>query len=227
MTVALRHRLQEVLDRLADDYGLPDVWRSESGVDALVATILSQNTSRANSSAGFDRLKARLATWEQVADARVDAIERCIRVSGLSRITAPRIRAILRQIRAERGLIDLEHLADLPSGEAYRYLMAFDGVGPKTAWCTLLFGFGRDVFPVDTHIHRIARRLDWIGEKATAEQAHDLLGPHVPPGRGYDLHVLLIRHGRTTCRARNPRCQVCSLTDVCGWYRKQSSGLAV
>ena len=98
---------------------------------------------------------------------------------------------------------------------AYDYLRAFPGVGPKTANCVLLFAFKHAVFPVDTHIHRIARRLELIPAKANAEQAHDLLKPIIPPTHRYEMHVLLIEHGRKTCRAINPKCDECPLLDLC------------
>jgi endonuclease-3 len=215
---AKTRQVAEVLDRLQGEYGRPERRRADNGVDCLVATILSQNTSRSNSRAGFARLSERFDGWDAVADAPVEQIAEAIRVSGLGRTKAPRIRRILRSIRRDRGTIDLEHLGQADPDQAFEYLLAFEGVGPKTAWCVLLFGFGMDVLPVDTHIHRIAIRLGWIEPNISAEAAHDLLGPLVPDGRRYDLHVLLIQHGRTTCKARNARCGVCCLTDLCDWY---------
>ncbi len=181
----------------------------------LVGTILSQNTSGANSSAGYRALRERFATWEQVADAPVRQIERCIRVSGLSRIKAPRIRAILRAVRADRGRVDLEFLGSLPPQEGSAYLMQFTGIGPKTAWCVLLFAFGMAVFPVDTHIRRIACRLGLIGPKTTAEGACEILTPLIRPADRYALHLLLVAHGRTICLARRPRCDHCRLLQLC------------
>src|SRR5437763_103976 len=81
-------------------------------------------------------------SWNQVADARVEEVEVHIRVSGRSRIKAPRIQSILRRIRADRGKIDLRFLKDMNDQAAYEYLRAFPGVGPKTAHCMLLFSFG-------------------------------------------------------------------------------------
>ena len=214
--------MKQILLRLEKTYG-PRAWDGpKDPVGSLVGTILSQNTSDANSSAGMRRLCERFATWEQVADARIAAIERCIRVSGLSRIKAPRIRTILRQIRRDRGEINLAFLAEREPNEALAYLLRFDGVGPKTANCVLLFALGMPVFPVDTHIHRIAKRLGWIGEGATAEQAHGLLAGRIAPADRFALHVLLIAHGRATCRARNPRCGECCLGDRCPFGQRHT-----
>ena len=184
-------------------------------MDVLVATILSQNTNRANSSAGLERLRKRFATWDDVADARPAAIERCIRVSGLSRTKAPRIRKILLRLRADRGQIDLGYLAELPAEQAYRELLAFEGVGSKTALCVLMFALGLPVFPVDTHVFRIMDRLGVLPAGATPQRAHEALTPLIAPADCYEMHVLLIAHGRAVCRARRPQCPRCTVRPLC------------
>jgi endonuclease-3 len=210
-----RKLLKRVLLRLRRRYG-PRRWPGgDDPVDELVATILSQNTSAANSSAGYKRLKRRFRSWQSAADAPVEEVERCIRVSGLSQIKAPRIQAILRQVRAERGRIDLGFLAEMAPEQAYRALVRFDGVGPKTALCVLLFALGVPVFPVDTHIFRIARRLGVLPARVPAGRAHEALAPLIAPGDRYAMHVLLIAHGRNVCRAQRPRCDECNLADIC------------
>ena len=189
----------------------------------LVGTILSQNTSDTNSSAGYRQLRRRFRSWKQVADAPVEEVERHIRISGLSQQKAPRIQQILRQIRDEHGTIDLQFLASPPWDEqsAYDYLTKFKGVGPKTANCVLLFAFGQPVFPVDTHIHRVARRLKLIPTSASAERAHDLLKPMIAPKDRYEMHILLIEHGRKTCRAINPKCGQCPLLEMCPFGKQR------
>src|SRR2546421_1630688 len=113
MPTNAKRRLKTVLRRLTGEYG-PRAWKCwGKGVDVLVDTILSQNTSNANSDAGYRQLRRRFRSWNQVADAPVEEVERHIRVSGLSRIKAPRIQEILRQIRLDRGKIDLEFLEKL------------------------------------------------------------------------------------------------------------------
>ena len=214
--------MSQILRRLRRAYG-PQRWKCwGKGVDVLVETILSQNTSDANSEAGYRQLRRRFRSWNQVADAPVDEVERHIRVSGLSKQKAPRIQAILRQIKAERGRMDLQFLKDADEQTAYEYLRKFKGVGPKTANCVMLFALGHAVFPVDTHIHRIARRLKLIGPRATAEQAHDLLKPMIPAKDRYEMHVLLVEHGRKTCKAISPRCEACPLLDLCPYGQSRA-----
>lgn len=215
MEPTTQRNMKRILAHLKGAYG-PRPWKCwGDGVSVLVDTILSQNTSAANSDAAYKRLRRQFRSWNQVASAPVDEVERAIRVSGLSRQKAPRIQQILRQLKADRNRIDLQFLTQLGEQEAYDYLRHFAGVGPKTANCVLLFAFGMALFPVDTNIHRIAMRLRLIPERTTADQAHDLLKPMIAPKDRYEMHVLLIEHGRKTCKALNPRCAECVLLTMC------------
>ena len=216
-----RHTCKRLVEILRSSYG-DRVWSGDrSAVGVLVATILSQNTSAANSSAGFRRLRRRFRSWSQLADADVAEIAECIRVSGLGQTKAPRIRTILRRIRADHGRITLAPLRRWPSAKAREYLERFDGVGPKTALCVLLFAFGMAVFPVDTHIHRITRRLGLLEDGVGPAKADELLTPLIDPDDRYALHVLLIAHGRAVCRARRPRCELCRALSLCPTGRQK------
>ncbi len=213
----VRRKLARVLTALRAEYG-DRTWESSgSGVAALVGTILSQNTSNRNSSAGFRQLWRRFRSWSAVANAPVTEIEECIRISGFSRIKAPRIRRILRQVREMSAgrRVSLQFLDDWPEEKAYRFLLDFDGVGPKTAACVLMFAFGKTLFPVDTHIVRIAIRLGMLPARTGAERAQEELTPLIPPGDRYAMHLLLIAHGRRTCRSQSPRCDFCPLRRMC------------
>src|SRR5437660_12606270 len=123
-----RSKMKRILALLQRAYGRQP-WKCWGrGVDVLVDTILSQNTNAANSDAGYRQLRRRFRSWNQVADAAVDEIERHIRVSGLSHQKAPRIQNILRQIWTEHGKIDLQFLADFDDQAAYDYLTKFKGI---------------------------------------------------------------------------------------------------
>jgi endonuclease-3 len=220
----IENSVKKILPRLINAHGRRDYQCWGKGVDVLVDTILSQNTSNANSDAGFKRLRRRFRSWNQVMNAPTDEVETCIRVSGLSRIKAPRIQAILRQIKAEQNNIDLQFLAGMNDEDACAYLTKFIGVGMKTAACVLLFAFGKALFPVDTHIHRIAIRLGWVPSGASADQTQKILTPRIPPQDRYSMHVLLIEHGRKTCRAASPKCEECVIASLCA-YRKSQKDL--
>jgi endonuclease III len=184
-------------------------------IDEVVATVLSQHTSDVNSERAFARLKDRFPHWEQVLDAPVEEVADAIRCGGIADQKAARIQRILAAIEEREGRIDLGRLHDLDDEAVEAYLVSLPGVGPKTAACVLVFSMGRAAFPIDTHVHRVATRLGWIPAKTTAEKAYRLLAPRVPPDIRYDLHVALITHGRTVCRAQRPRCDDCVLRDLC------------
>jgi endonuclease-3 len=74
---------------------------------------------------------------------------------------------------------------------------------------------GRPAFPVDTHVHRVTKRLGLIGTRVSREKAHDELEHLVDPEDYYAFHLNVIRHGREVCASRKPRCQKCILVDLC------------
>jgi endonuclease-3 len=184
-------------------------------IDEIVATVLSQHTSDTNSERAFAQLKEAFPSWELIAAAPVGQVADAIRSGGIADQKARRIQQILAAIEDREGRINLDRLHDLDDVAVAAYLESLPGVGPKTAACVLTFALGRAAFPVDTHVHRVAKRLGWIPATATAEKAHRLLGPRVPPDIRYDLHVALITHGRKVCRAQRPRCDSCVLRDLC------------
>ena len=94
-------------------------------------------------------------------------------------------------------------------------------MGRKTAACVLLFSFGRHDVPVDTHVYRVGGRLGLFRPKASFDEAHDELLRLTDAQDAYEVHVLLIRHGRRTCTARSPRCGECPLLRMCPYGREQ------
>jgi endonuclease-3 len=210
-----RTSVARALDALEKRYGRPRLGRRLPPLDELVLTILSQNTNDLNRDRAYESLRSRFPTWEAVASARREAIEKAIRPGGLARTKARSIQEVLHRIAAERGALDLGFLRRLPAAEAAAWLCRFRGVGDKTAACVLLFSCGHAAFPVDTHIHRIARRLGWVRSSASREETHRRLAPLVPPARCLTGHVNLITLGREVCRPRKPRCPDCPLRPGC------------
>jgi len=205
----------QVLRLLRKEYG-PRRWQpGQDPVSSLIATVLSQNTSDINSHRAFAALVSRFGSWEAVAAADVNQLARTIRAGGLAEIKARRIKLILREIEEERGCLDLGFLKELRLAEAKAWLRGLPGVGPKTAGCVLLFSLGRPAMPVDTHVFRVARRLGLIDARASVEMAHEILESLVPPENVYEFHILMVEHGRRTCKAQRPRCTVCALRRLC------------
>ena len=215
-----RGRVKEIIARLDEAHGVPEWQPHHDPTSELVLTILSQNTSDANSGRAFVRLLEAFPTWDAVIDAQLPRLIAAIQPGGLAPTKAPRIQAALRDIKERHGSFDLSFLGELPLEDARAWLRSIHGVGPKTVACVLMFALGRPAMPVDTHVFRVATRLGLIPERVgraamTAEKAHDLLETLVPPGDFYAFHIGLIKHGRRTCAAQRPRCDECVLADIC------------
>lgn len=205
----------EVVSLLGDYYGRPE-WRPHrDATSELILTLLSQNTADSNSGRAFARLLERFPDWQSILDAPVSEVEDAIRPGGLAPTKAPRLQAILAEVKARTGGFDLRFLEDLPVEQAREWLRTLPAVGPKTAACVLLFGLGLSGLPVDTHVHRVSIRLGLVGAKMDPVKAQDYLEALVPVEDHFLFHVLLIRHGRHTCAARSPACPRCPLLDGC------------
>jgi len=216
---AIQGKYRIVYDLLAAAYGEPQRRHNQPPVDQLVNTILSQQTTGANRQRAFEALKERFPNWEAVMNADVRDVSDAIRPAGLANQKAPRIQNALRFVLRERGELSLDFLAERPVQEGKAWLRQITGVGPKTASIILLFTFGLPAFPVDTHVHRVSRRLGLIGTKVTADKAHEILENIVEPDDYYSFHVNLIRHGREICHARGPECQVCVIQEWCDYFQ--------
>ena len=217
---------REIIGRLAAEAPIPE-WRPHGdAVAELALTLLSQNTSDANSGRAFQALLARYADWDAVVAAPTAEVEETIRMGGLARTKAPRLQALLRELRERLGPEwDVSLLEAMPIEEAKGWLTSLPGVGPKTAACVLLFALGRPALPVDTHVHRVAKRLGLIDGKMSAEQAHAALEAQMPSRDYYKFHVALIRHGRRVCKAPQPLCGECVLAEGCPSATVRASGV--
>ena len=196
-------------------------------LDGLVLIILSQATNDINCDRAFSSLKAKFPTWDEVLEAPLAEVIEAIRSGGLANQKAARIQQLLREMKDETGALDLSWMHDAPADEIRTYLAKFHGVGPKTIACVLVFFLDKPAFPVDTHVHRVTKRLGWIRAQAGAEEAHKVLETAVPDECKLDLHVNLISHGRFVCRADGnggPRCGECFLKKLCA-YGKTQKGL--
>ena len=205
----------EIMDRLAPLYGPVEAPRGYDPLSELVYTILSQHTSDANSTRAYAELRRSFASWDAVSGAPTEEVAEAIRSGGLAKVKAPRIQAVLRQVKSRAGGYDLSFLAEMPVAEAKAWLRELPGVGPKTIGCVLLFSLERPAMVVDTHVYRVAQRLGLYGLKVTPDVSHDVLEELVPPNDYLPFHMYLIRHGRQVCKAQRPRCESCVLEQRC------------
>jgi len=210
-------------DRLRHRYGTPQAEAHKAPLDELVFTILSQNTTDTNRDRAWASLWQRFESWEQVAAARVDAIAAAIKIGGLHKVKARRIKDILVQIEKRHGGFDLGYLDDLDMPAARAELSGYKGIGDKSVNCILLFSLGLPAFPVDTHVHRIFRRLGILETRDLGKANRDAQRL-VPDEIAYPLHMNVIRYGREVCHAQRPKCWDCNIVDLCGHEPKNLDG---
>ncbi|WVR04912.1 hypothetical protein IAU60_001924 [Kwoniella sp. DSM 27419] len=189
---------------------------SPSVLDALVRTILSQNTSDANSTRAklsMDKVYGGSDHWEEIAAGGQAQLQEAIKCGGLSQVKSRVILAILAQAKEKYGEYSLDHLHKASTPDAMEELLRFDGVGPKTASCVLLFCLQREDFAVDTHVHRITGLLGWRPKNANREQTYHHLNKRIPDEHKYGLHILLVTHGKRCdeCKAGGRNAGKCEL----------------
>jgi endonuclease-3 len=199
------------LDRLTKFYHRGD-WRipylrdhAEDPFQVLIGTILSQRTRDENTDTASARLFAKYPDARSLSRATARQIEPLIRETGFYHTKARAIRACAREILERFGGVvprTLEELTTLPS------------VGPKTANCVLVFGYGMPGMPVDTHVHRISNRLGVVRTR-TPEETEEALRASVPERYWIPVNPLLVQHGQNLCRPIHPKCPECPVADLC------------
>ncbi|EGG07935.1 uncharacterized protein MELLADRAFT_77474 [Melampsora larici-populina 98AG31] len=175
-------------------------------LEALIRTILSQNTSTSNSNRAYSKIIERYgnANFEDIRKSGIKELTETIRVGGLAERKSKVIITILNQIISKGdGILSLDKLRLMSDEQVMQELVEFDGVGIKTGACVSMFCLGRDTFPVDTHVHRLSKSLGWVPPKATRDQTFFHLNLQLPNDLKYALHILLIRHGQS-CRQCSP-----------------------
>ncbi|KAL6863417.1 hypothetical protein ACO1O0_003671 [Amphichorda felina] len=226
-------RAHSILARLHGDRIQPDTvvaprdsagcGSSPSVLDALIRTILSQNTSDRNASRAkhaMDEVYGCFSSsspsdrWSAIVEGGQPKLQRTIQSGGLSVVKSKVIINVLTQVREKHGSYSLDHLLEeRDDAECMRQLLAFRGIGPKTASCVLLFCLQRHSFAVDTHVYRLTGLMGWRPLKATREEAHAHLDARIPDDEKYPLHVLLVTHGKTCaeCKAGGKSIGKCEL----------------
>ncbi|KAJ9614515.1 hypothetical protein H2200_002652 [Cladophialophora chaetospira] len=207
-----RYRPKEIVAS-TDRAGCGD---SPSVLDALVRTILSQNTSDVNSSRAkksMDKAYGRSDKWDAIVSGGQAKLQEAIKCGGLSVVKSTVIISILKQVYEKYGVYSLDHLHEASSEDAMTEMLSFQGVGPKTASCVLLFCLQRESFAVDTHVWRITGLLGWRPKSASRDETHAHLDVMIPDEDKYGLHILLVNHGKKCeeCKAGGKNLGKCEL----------------
>mgnify|MGYP000247526274 CR=1 FL=1 len=191
--------------------------RTRDPFRVLVATIISQNTTDVNTSRALRRLsKICNITPESIASTSLEKIREAIRPAGLQDAKAKAIKDVALMIVNEYNGDILRAL----SGELDEVRMRFSrikGIGYKTI-DVVLMNLGYPVIAIDTHIKRIAKRLGLAPDTDSYLAIQRLLQKELEHENPLKTHLLLIKFGRTICRARRPRCSSCPLRNSCQYY---------
>ena len=182
---------------------------TEDPFRVLISTILSQRTRDEMTEKASAQLFARYDTAAALAAAPAEELARLIHPVGFYNQKAVQIRKVSQALVERYG-------GRVP--RSYEELIELPQVGPKTANCVLVYGFGDPRIPVDTHVHRVSNRLGLVTTK-TPEATEQVLMRVVPEEWWLHVNELFIRFGKDLCRPIGPRCEACSFTPFCRHYR--------
>lgn len=214
--LALSPSPDDVLAALFAHYGRPEHHGPDDLLGTLIRTIISQQTTSESTGRAFgELLDVWAGDWRAIHAAPEADIARAIAHAGLANQKAARIKALLARIHHEGRGFSLEFLREWEPERARDYLTSFKGVGPKTAAFTLMHAASMPLFPMDTHILRICKRLGWLPSSISNRAAHARIEPVIAPQHRHDAHMVLVEHGRQTCDARKPACARCPLRSLC------------
>ena len=204
-------RLRKHYAKLGLTTALGTIAVHEDPFRVLISTVLSQRTRDEVTEIASDRLFMKFPDASALAGAPLKDIR-----DAIGKVCFYRNKAVA--IRQIAQTIDREHGGRVP--DSVEELMLLPSVGRKTANCTLVYGFGRNAIPVDTHVHRISNRLGLVRTEQPEETETELMRL-LPRKLWWDINELLVIHGQNICRPLRPMCYVCPVTDLCIYARKQ------
>ncbi|HEY3363079.1 MAG TPA: endonuclease III [Methanosarcina sp.] len=197
--------VDELMRRLSELYPESYIDGFSDPFFVLISTVMSHRTRDDVTYPAARKLFERFSTPEEMVRAEVSEIETLIKDVGFYRVKAGRIKEISRILLEKydgRVPDDMEALLELP------------GVGRKTANCVLAHAFLKDALAVDTHVHRISNRLGLVETKIPEETEIEL--KKILPQRYWrHINLLLVKLGQNICRPISPKCEICTLNDMC------------
>ncbi len=187
----------------------------------VVATIISQNTAERNTREAYRRLEEQVGiSPEKIVEAGIQKIAESIKPAGLQEAKAKAIYNLALMIVRKYGG-DMKKLMVEGEEVVRSELKKIRGIGDKTI-DVLLSNWGYPVVAIDTHIRRVARRLG-LTDSSNYDTIRRDLHRIFREDKRLEAHLFLIKLGREVCRAKNPKCGVCPLSDICSYYKKSVS----
>ncbi len=211
--------VQRVVDAFEQEKGELDWPGRRDPLEGLVETILSQNTNDKNRDLAYSALRKRYKSWREVAEAPFEEVANVVRPAGLNRQKAERIQALLQWLKENHGDYTADILEDYSFDQAVQELGHLKGLGLKTLAVVMCFDLGVDVFPVDTHVHRLCQRFGFVPESPDRNKTFWAMQTLVPEGKSYQFHLHLIHYGREICHARKPECEHCFIRQECAYFQ--------
>lgn len=217
-----QNRQEEILSRFGDHYWRKEYEGGDDVVSSVVRTILSQNQQDSVSYPAGKRLIDKHGRGddmvESICETSEDEIADTIYPCGPHHQKAGFIKNWCQFVRDEFQTVEqLESfIRRHPVDQVRDTLTHPSGVGRKTVDVVLTFTVGKDgVFAVDTHVHRVAKRLALVPESASRNMTADILEQKVSGDMCGWSHTTMIKHGREVCSAQSPDCDECFIQDEC------------
>jgi endonuclease-3 len=171
----------------------------------LISTLLSLRTKDEVTAEATDRLFALASTPREILDIPQETIEKAIYPVGFYRVKAKTIHSVCQDLLEQFGSQVPDNLEDL---------LSMKGVGRKTANLVVSLAFGKPGICVDTHVHRISNRLEYVITK-TPDETEFALRAKLPPRHWIIYNTLMVAFGRKTCKPVSPLCSVCPVRNYC------------
>ena len=212
--------LPEVRERLLGLFGPQQPLGRMDPLSQMIKSVVSARTYDATSWAAFVELRKAFPDWDALGDTAPAEIDRVLDPTTHADQKARQLPVLIRVLRTRPCGLDMGFLADHPVEQAMSWLRALPGVGPKTAAATLNFStLAMRAFVIDTHVHRVLRRLGIVDRKGDAAEAYERMMSLIPAEWSaedlFELHWLFKGLGQDTCTAQLALCGRCPLKALC------------
>jgi endonuclease-3 len=216
----MKKKIEKINKLLIEYFGTPKKAKKKPPpLDAIIGTILSQNTNDKNSYQAYRNLKDNFNNWNELALLKPSQIEKYIRIAGLGKQKSKAIYQLLQSLKKKEKKLSLDYIKNNSDEEILTELTSYNGVGVKTASCVLLFSLGRNICPVDTHVHRTLNRIGIVKTNNPEKTFYEILDK-IPENTAHSFHTNLIRLGREICKPANPNCFICPVNKICKYDQK-------
>lgn len=220
-TSSVEEKIRFIVNALSKWYqGKPWWQRKRDPYSLLVEILLANRTNYSLRKRHMPYFLERFPSLETLLRANEKELAEALRPFGLYKLRARMLKELAGKIA---GLGGLRAFLELEPSKARELLLSVPGVGEKTADIILAALFGEEVFVVDTHILRIAKRLGIVPSSSDIYEARRIMEPLIPRDKRIQVHLALIKLGREICKPRRPRCSECPLRPICGYAAKETT----